>query len=344
MTRAGTIPLSDIAWIKIHFNTKRRKNNKTGLKLILTDSGGDLVFNAAIFLRSGDPCCHLKANGKVLCTPNYKAWCIAWDTPGNFCVREIPKTGAPFANYMECVHAIIAGQKIAPMNYGKDMAYATNRTAVGIKDGQFAYYCTEDNLTPERLRDRLFEMGWDFAIMMDGGGSACIMDKHGNGFAGDGRYIPFYIVVKLKEKDIEPKGEKPMDFEIKAYSLKKEGEDFLTKHFQVKEFACNDGSDTIFIADKLPMVCQYIRMRAENALKVNSGYRTPAYNASPDVGGEEFSMHLYGAAADLRCPAGLTPKQMAGFAREIMPDWGGVGIYSWGIHVDVSPTKRDWNG
>lgn len=341
MTRAGVIPLSDIAWIKIHFNTKRRKNNKTGLKLILTDSGGDLVFNAAVFLRSGAPCCHLKANGEVLCKPNYTAWAISWNTPADFCITNAPNG---MANYMACVKCIVDGAKVEKMDYQPDMAYACNRTAIGTKNGGLAYYCTEDNLTPEALQERLFNAGWDWAIMMDGGGSACIWEKNGTGFAGDGRYIPFYIVVKLKEKDIEPKGEKPMDFEIKAYSLKKEGEDFLTKNFQVEEFACNDGSDTIFIADKLPMICQYIRMRANNGLKVNSGYRTPTYNARPDVGGEEFSMHLYGAAADLRCPAGLTPKQMAGFAREIMPDWGGVGIYSWGVHVDVSPTKRDWNG
>lgn len=345
MTRAGIIPLSDIERIQIYFNTAKKKSTKTNLKNILRDTGGDFITNAAIFLRSGAPCCHLKADGKVRCAPNYQAWCISWDTPSNYDVRMIPRTGAPYANYMECVHAIIGGRKISPMNYGKDMGYATHRVAYGTVKGQFAYYATQDNLTPEKLRDRLFDLGWDNAIMMDGGGSTCFVDKDGSGFVGDGRYIPFFIVVHLKQKvvpEIEPKGEKPMDFNIKAYSLKKEGEKYLTKNFQVKEFACQDGSDTIFIAEKLPMVCQYIRMRAGKALKNNSSYRTPAHNRA--VAGEEYSMHLYGAAADLKCPAGLTPKQMAGFAREIMPDWGGVGIYSWGIHVDVSPTKRDWNG
>ena len=45
---------------------------------------------------------------------------------------------------------------------------------MGVKDGRFAYYCTEDNLTPEALRDRLFAAGWSDAIMMDGGGSATL--------------------------------------------------------------------------------------------------------------------------------------------------------------------------
>ena len=340
MTRAGTIPLSDIAWIKIHFNTQRRACTKNGLQKLLADTGGDMICNAAIFLKGGNPCCNLKADGVVKCKPNYSAWSISWDEAKDFGVIVAPNNKR---NYMECVHAIINGKKINPMNYGKDMAYACNRTAIGTKEGRFAYYCTEDNLTPEKLRDRLFDAGWDNAIMMDGGGSACFMDKDGNGFAGDGRYIPFYLVWKLKESDHEPKGEKPM-VEIYAYSLAKDGEKYVSKNFQVKEFACKDGSDPVFIAQTLPMVCQYIRTRTGKAFKPTSAYRTPEYNALPSVGGEEYSQHLYGCAADIPKLSGYTPKQMAAIAREIMPNWGGVGIYEWGIHVDVRETKADWNG
>ncbi len=338
MTRAGFIPLSDIEWIKIHFNTKKRKSTKAGLKQLLTDTGGDLIMNGAIFLNTGKPCCHLKADGIVKCKPNYSAWSISWDEPTDFSVITAPNGKA---NYMECVHAIVGGKKISPMNYGKDMAYACNRTAVGVKDGQFAYYCTEDNLTPENLRDRLHTDGWSDAIMMDGGGSACCVDKDGNGIAGDGRYIPFYLVVKMKETDKEPEGEKPM-VEINAYSLKSDGSKYLTKHFRVKEFACQDGSDAVFIARELPMVCEYIRMRCNKGITINSGYRTITHNKK--VGGVDNSQHVYGTAADLKTPSGFTPAKMASIAREIMPDWGGVGIYTWGIHVDVREKKSDWTG
>lgn len=338
MTRAGTIPLSDIEWIRIHFNTKRRKSTKAGLQQLLKDTGGDIVMNAAIFLRSGDPCCHLKADGVVKCAPNYTAWGISWNEPADFGVELVASSKA---NYMECVHAVIGGQKIDPLHYGKDMGYACNRTAVGVQDGCFAYYCTEDNLTPEKLRDRLFAAGWSDAIMMDGGGSACCMDKAGNGFAGDGRYIPFYLVVKLKVTDNEPKGDKPM-VEINAYSLKKDGNKYLTKHFRVKEFACKDGTDVVFIARELPMVCEYIRMRCNKGITINSAYRTPAHNKK--VGGVDDSQHVHGCAADLKTASGFTPDKMASIAREIMPDWGGVGIYDWGIHVDVRESKSDWRG
>lgn len=130
--------------------------------------------------------------------------------------------------------------------------------------------------------------------------------------------------------------------EIHAYSLAKDGNTFLAKNFQVKEFACSDGSDPVFIARELPMVLQYIRMRAGTSLHINSGYRTPAKNQA--VGGAQYSQHLYGTAADIRTPPGQTPAKLAAIAREIMPDWGGVGVYDWGIHVDVRKEKTDWNG
>jgi hypothetical protein len=342
MTRAGTYPLSSIDRIQIYFNTKKRKSTKANLKKILVEEGGDIIMNAAIFLRNGDPCCHLKADGKVKCRPGgYNAWAISWNTPLDFAVEPAPNSKA---NYMACVKCIINRQKVT-MDYQPDMNYKAPRTAVGTKEGRFAYYSTQDKLLPEALQDRLFEAGWDNAIMMDGGGSTCCVDKNGDGFVGDGRYIPFFIIVHLKAEvpsDNEPKGEKPV-VEINVYSLVKDGNINLTKNFKVKEFACKDDSDPIFIARQLPMVCQYIRTRVGKSVKISSAYRTAAKNAVTP-GAAEYSQHLYGTAADLLTPAGYTPKQLAAIAREIMPNWGGVGIYSWGIHVDVRETKADWNG
>ena len=40
----------------------------------------------------------------------------------------------------------------------------------------------------------------------------------------------------------------------------------------------------------------------------------------------------------------IAPAQIAAFAREIMPDLGGVGIYSTFCHVDARELKSDWNG
>ena len=340
MTRAGTIPLSDIEWVKIYFNTRKLRSTTNNLKRMLAETGGDFMMNAAIFLRSGKPCCHLKADGVMKCKPSYQAWGISWNTPEDFVVKRVPNSKG---NYMECVHAIISGKKISPMNYGKDMKYKTHRTAVGTKDGRFAYYVTQNNYSPEQLRDVLFAAGWDNAIMMDGGGSTCFVDKHGNGFTGDGRVIPFFLAVKLKpKKDNEPKGEKPM-VEINAYSKKKDGTKKLSTNFTLKEFACNDGTDAVFVAPRLVMVLQSIRSHFGKAVNIHSGYRTPPYNAQ--VGGVDGSQHTYGTAADISIK-GVSVADVAAYARSIMPDWGGVGIYKTQgfTHIDVRETRSDWNG
>lgn len=197
MTIVDAIPLSDIEWVKIYFNTKKRKSTMDNLKRMLTETGGDFMMNSAIFLRSMKPCCHLKADGSVKCKPNYTAWGISWNNADDFTVERMPSTKS---NYMECVHVILAGKKIDPVRCNADMMYKTHRTAVGTKDGKFAYYVTNKNYSPEQLRDVLFSLGWDNAIMMDGGGSTCFMDNGGKGFTGDGRVIPFFLVVKMKRK------------------------------------------------------------------------------------------------------------------------------------------------
>ena len=307
---------------------------------MLAEIGGDFIMNTAIFLRSGKPCCHLKADGSVKCKPNYAAWGISWNTPEDLKVEGVPNAKA---NYMECVHVIIGGKKIDPVKCGADMKYKTHRTAVGTKDGRFAYYVTQNNYSPEQLRDVLFAAGWDNAIMMDGGGSTCFMDSSGNGFTGDGRVIPFFLAVKLKpKKDNEPEGGKPM-VEINAYSLKKDGEKKLSSNFKVKEFACKDGSDAVLVAPRLVMVLQSIRDHFGAPITINSAYRTPQYNDK--VGGAAQSQHCYGTAADITVK-GVSVSKVAEYARKRMPDWGGVGSYKAQgcTHIEVRETRSDWNG
>ena len=131
--------------------------------------------------------------------------------------------------------------------------------------------------------------------------------------------------------------------EINAYSKAKDGNKKLSKNFKVKEFACNDGSDAVLVAPRLVMVLQSIRSRFGTAVTINSGYRTPQYNAK--VGGVAHSQHCYGTAADI-IVKGQKPEAVGAFARELMPDWGGVGIYSQQgfTHIDVREVRADWNG
>ena len=131
--------------------------------------------------------------------------------------------------------------------------------------------------------------------------------------------------------------------EINGYSKAKDGNKRLSAHFKVREFACGDGSDAVLVAPRLVMVLETIRAHFGAPVVIHSAYRTPQYNAK--VGGVAHSQHCYGTAADITVK-GQTPAAVAAYARQLMPDWGGVGVYAKKgfTHIDVRETKADWTG
>ena len=128
---------------------------------------------------------------------------------------------------------------------------------------------------------------------------------------------------------------------VRVYSKTKDGNTALTKNFKVKEFACKDGSDVIFISMDLVEILQKIRDHFGKPVTINSAYRTPAYNKK--VGGATYSQHLYGLAADIAV-SGVGPKAVAEFAGTLLPKTGGIGIYQTFTHVDVRTNKSRWKG
>lgn len=128
---------------------------------------------------------------------------------------------------------------------------------------------------------------------------------------------------------------------IKAYSKAKNGNTKLSANFKVREFACNDGSDPIFISSELVEVLQKIRDHFGKPVNINSGFRTASYNKK--VGGATYSQHLYGTAADIRI-TGVSPKNIAAYAETLLPNKGGIGTYRDFVHIDVREVKSRWNG
>lgn len=149
-----------------------------------------------------------------------------------------------------------------------------------------------------------------------------------------------HLYVEEEQKPVEPevKNEKVV---VYAYSKAKDGNVKLSNNFKAKEFACNDGSDVIFVSPELVSILQKIRDYFGKAVNINSGYRTPTYNKS--VGGASQSQHLYGTAADI-CIAGVEPKDVAAYAETLLFNTGGIGIYNTFVHVDVRKEKARWNG
>ena len=128
---------------------------------------------------------------------------------------------------------------------------------------------------------------------------------------------------------------------IQAYSKAKDGNTKLSTNFKVKEFACTDSSDPIFIDSDLVNVLQKIRTHFGKAVTITSAYRTPTKNKA--VGGTTYSQHLYGRAADIKVN-GVSPKKVAAYAETLLPKSGGIGIYSTFTHIDCRSQKSRWNG
>lgn len=128
---------------------------------------------------------------------------------------------------------------------------------------------------------------------------------------------------------------------IKAYSKSRDGNKKLSANFRVREFACTDGSDPIFIDSELVSVLQKIRTHFGRAVTITSAYRTPTKNKA--VGGTTYSQHLYGRAADIKVN-GVSPEMVAAYAEKILSNKGGIGKYQTFTHIDVRENCSRWNG
>lgn len=127
---------------------------------------------------------------------------------------------------------------------------------------------------------------------------------------------------------------------VRTYSRKKSGGVKLSANFNVSEFACHDGSDTVLISDELVALLQKIRDHFGKAITINSGYRTAAWNAKN--GGAPKSQHLLGKAADITI-SGVTPLAVAQYAEFLQPMAGGIGLYQSFTHVDVRDVRTRWD-
>lgn len=120
------------------------------------------------------------------------------------------------------------------------------------------------------------------------------------------------------------------------------------EYFTRPEFKCQCGGrycngypaepaeETVRMADE-------IRKRVGVPLTVNSGLRCKQHNAN--VGGVSNSLHTTGQAVDLS--GNIAPAKLRQIAEqvqaEMIPGRGGLGLYSWGVHIDNGKKSR-WTG
>lgn len=116
-----------------------------------------------------------------------------------------------------------------------------------------------------------------------------------------------------------------------------EANEKVGQHFKVKEFACKDGSQVVFIDSYLVSILDVLRNKVGKPVIINSGYRTPAWNEK--AGGAKYSYHMRGMAADIRIN-GMSAKEIANKLNEIIPNECGIIVYKSWVHIDVRTGKK----
>lgn len=124
---------------------------------------------------------------------------------------------------------------------------------------------------------------------------------------------------------------------IESYIMDTDENIKLTKHFKVKEFACKDGSQVVFVDDYLYTILDILRNKLEKPVIITSGYRTPEWNKK--CGGAKYSYHMRGMAADIRVD-GMSAKEIANKLNEIVPNECGIIVYKNWVHFDVRTGKK----
>lgn len=123
---------------------------------------------------------------------------------------------------------------------------------------------------------------------------------------------------------------------IKSYIIDTDANEKVGQHFKVREFACKDGSQVVFIDSYLVSILDILRNEVEKPVIINSGYRTPERNKA--VGGAKYSYHMRGMAADIRIN-GMSAKEIANKLNKIVPNECGIIVYKNWVHLDVRTQK-----
>lgn len=192
----ASIPLGDIERIQIYVN----KSAKT-LAEIKVETGADYLINGGLY-QGAQAVCHLRADGRTYAKDPYTYWGYAWDTGPDITLRSVP--AAERRSYICCV-CLLRGGKAETLIYNRDVGGSRPRTAMGIKDGALCLYCTNSGRTPEELQAELLALGWESAVMLDGGGSSQC-DFVGQKISSS-RRVHNYLAVWLRKKEDEPMSE-----------------------------------------------------------------------------------------------------------------------------------------
>lgn len=334
---AESIPRASIRKMQVYVNREKKS-----LSEIVTEEQPDIALTGVFYdPGSWSPVCPVKADGKILFADyQYTYQALGWSSGPDVAQIAVPPGGdSAVDSYAANCILVNGGLPQRTLYYGPDVGGRRGRVGIGLTEDRESLLIlgtpdgASDVLTPEMLRDYFVSANTDFAVMMDGGGKVNLYIRR-QGVLLEGR-DPSQTLILIWLDD-----EKGDDMGVKTYSVAKNGNTYLSANFRVREFACNDGSDTVLISDELVTLLQKIRDHFGRATVINSGYRTDSYNQK--IGGAAKSQHVLGTAADI-VVSGVDPLAVAQYAEFLMPESGGIGVYQTFTHVDVRSTRSRWD-
>ena len=126
---------------------------------------------------------------------------------------------------------------------------------------------------------------------------------------------------------------------VLQFNVKTDGKFKVAQNFEVKEFACKDGSEIVLIDEELAQILQIVRNYFKKATIINSGFRTISHNEK--VKGEKGSYHTLGMAADFYV-RGVAVSEVVNFLTKICGNSYGIGTYKDYIHIDTRRECARW--
>ena len=196
------IPLSSVERIEL-----RVTNCRKTLSQVKEETGAHYVLNGGMWNPDGSACPLLKVGGVMRSGTPWRSVGYAWDKGPDIHMTS-GYEGAD--NFIAVTALISSGKPVDKPSYGSAQGGKRGRSAIGLRGDSLALYCsgdgTRDAATPETLRDELAGLGWDSAVMLDGGGSSQC-DFGGERITAS-RKVHNWICVWLKQG-----GQKPPDKE-----------------------------------------------------------------------------------------------------------------------------------
>ena len=122
----------------------------------------------------------------------------------------------------------------------------------------------------------------------------------------------------------------------------------LSPHFSLDECKC-PCCGLLNVSPTLLALAEKVRARLKAPMIVHSVCRCKAHNIA--VNGSPTSKHLKGQAMDFHV-SGLSPLAVYNVIAKAwhdgrLPELGGVGLYDWGVHIDIAKAPdghlRTWD-